>query len=324
MSVRCSIANPTTMKHSPGRTAGVPNTGAALHQGKHFYLTQILGSWQLAEARAWPGCQQGAWASSQQDMPSTPLWEQKHRAGRNGRCVCAGQGSHTRGVGHGACALPPKLLLFSPVYLQPRHSRGAWWSGNTWGTLRERRHNQTQKKALPHCWGAGSGGWASRGALADKRRHRGDKRHTPAGPAARSCPSKVPEHPGWEWGVAKERLQATSTPSAGLRGEAAGGGAQSPVGPLRVGLGGAGPLPGLGEALSATHRHAGEDWVSSRGTGALPGLTLEDRSLCQRRAGVGDLRGTGMWEAAPALGMERPGFKSRTCLLGTGLSARPL
>lgn len=185
--------------------------------------------------------------------------------------VCAGQGS----LPNSFSCLPNSFSPPPPIYLQPRHSRGAWWSGNTWGTLRERRHNQTRKKALPHCWGAVRRGWASRG----RWRTRGETEETsdtPAGPAARSCPSKVPEHPGWEWGVAKEgeRLQATSTPSAGLRGEAAGG-AQSPVGPLRVGLGRSGASPGPGEALSTTHRHAREDGVSPRGTGALPGLTLE-------------------------------------------------
>lgn len=38
-------------------------------------------------------------------------------------------------------------------------------------------------------------------------RTRGDAEETsdtPAGPAARSCPSKVPEHPGWEWGSQKK------------------------------------------------------------------------------------------------------------------------
>ena len=48
-------------------------------------------------------------------------------------------------------ALPPASLL--PLYLKPRHSRGAWWSRNTRRTLKERRNHQTQKKVLPHRWG---------------------------------------------------------------------------------------------------------------------------------------------------------------------------
>lgn len=59
-------------------------------------------------------------------------------------------------VGSGTEHAPhlPSSVSFPPVYLQPRHSRGAWRSGDTWGTLRERRHNQTQKRALPRCQGA--------------------------------------------------------------------------------------------------------------------------------------------------------------------------
>lgn len=41
----------------------------------------------------------------------------------------------------------------TPIHLQPRHPRGAWWSGNSWGTLQERRGHQSRKKALPRCWG---------------------------------------------------------------------------------------------------------------------------------------------------------------------------
>lgn len=91
----------------------------------------------------------------------------------------------------------PHPLL--PLYLQPRYSRGAWWSGNTWWTLREREKSQSQQRALPH----------GREQLfrVDKPRGAGGQEETsdtPAGPAARSCPSKVPEHPGWEWGSQKK------------------------------------------------------------------------------------------------------------------------
>lgn len=173
--------------------------------------------------------------------------------------------------------MPPKLILFSPVYLQPRHSRGSWGSGNTRGTLRERRHAQTRKKAPPHCWGRSEARVGKpRGAGGQEEKQRRQATHT-CGPGCQELPI---QSPGAPWvgvgGVAKEgeRLQATSTPSAGLRGEAAGG-PQSPGGPLRVGLGGSGASPPLEEAPSTTHRHAGEDGVSPRGTGALPGLTLE-------------------------------------------------
>lgn len=167
----------------------------------------------------------------------------------------------------------------------------------------------------------------SRGALADKRRHRGDKRHTPAGPAARSCPSKVLEHPGWEWGVAKEgdRLQATSTPSAGLRGEAAAGGTE-PRGAFACWAGGErGLSPGWGRLSAPLTGMPEKMWSPLGGQEHSPGSPWKT-GLCQRRArmGEGGLLGTGLWEAAPALAMERPGLKPRTCPSCTGLSAGPL
>lgn len=93
------------------------------------------------------------------------------------------------------------------------------------------------EEALPLCRGQCIGvRWASRGALEDKRRGRGEKPHTPAGPAARSCPSKVPEHPGWEWGSQKNGRsyrqclhQAQSCVGRRLAG------AQSPMAPAHTG-----------------------------------------------------------------------------------------
>lgn len=161
-------------------------------------------------------------------------------------------------------------------------------------------------------------GGKPRGAGGQEETQRRQATHT-CGPGCQELPIQSPGAPWVVVGVAKEgeRLQATSTPSAGLRGAAAGG-HRAPWGPCvlgGVGGGEAEPLPGLEEALSVTHRHAGEDGVSSRGTGALPGLTLKDRSLCQRReAGMEGLLETGTW----ALGMERPASKARTCLLCTG------
>lgn len=69
-----------------------------------------------------------------------------------------GWGAHTPGPAWSMrpSTLPPRLPhSYSPLplYLQPRHSRGAWWSRNTRGTLRDRRNNQTLKQALPHGWG---------------------------------------------------------------------------------------------------------------------------------------------------------------------------
>lgn len=160
-----------------------------------------------------------------------------------------------------------------------------------------------------------------RGAGGQEEKQRRQATHT-CGPGCQELPI---QSPGAPWvgvgGVAKEgeRLQATSTPSAGLRGEAAGG-PQSPGGPLRVGLGGSGASPRLEEAPSTTHRHAGEDGVSPRGTGALPGLTLERQEPLSGEGQDGGPLESAVWEAAQALGMERPVFTSGTCLLSTGQS----
>lgn len=116
-----------------------------------------------------------------------------------------------------------------------------------------------------------------RGAGGQEEKQRRQATHT-CGPGCQELPIQSPGAPWVGVGVAKEgeRLQTTSTPSAGLRGEAAGWGAK-PRGPLHVGLWReARPLPlAGGKALSTTYRHAGEDRVSSGGTGALPGLTLK-------------------------------------------------
>lgn len=84
----------------------------------------------------------------------------------------------------------------------------------------ENTKSEKEESSLPQWMGAVSG-WESR----DRRQDKGDKPHTPAGPAARSCPSTVPEHPGWEWGSQKkgrgyrQRLhQAQSCMGRGLAG----------------------------------------------------------------------------------------------------------
>lgn len=144
--------------------------------------------------------------------------------------VCAGRGSGTCKVQHEACAPAPCLPnSYSPLplYLQPRHSRGAWWSRNTRGTLQERRNNQTLKKALPHHWGQHvrvGKPWGAGGQVEKQRRQ---ATHT-CGPGCQELPIQSPGAPWVGVGVAKEgeRLQATSTPSAGLHGEAAGWGAK--------------------------------------------------------------------------------------------------
>lgn len=79
-------------------------------------------------------------------------------------------------------------------------------------------------------------------------------------------------------GVAKEgeRLQATSTPSAGLWG-GSGLGCKALQGPRTLGnqaRQAARPLCLAEEALSTTYRHAREDGVSPSGAGALPWLSL--------------------------------------------------
>lgn len=84
----------------------------------------------------------------------------------------------------------------------------------------EKTKSEGEESSLPQGMAVVSG-WESR----DRRQDKGDKPHTPAGPAARSCPSTVPEHPGWEWGSQKkgrgyrQRLhQAQSCTGRGLAG----------------------------------------------------------------------------------------------------------
>lgn len=84
----------------------------------------------------------------------------------------------------------------------------------------EKTKSEGEASSLPQ-WMAVVSGRESR----DRRQDEGDKPHTPAGPAARSCPSTVPEHPGWEWGSQKkgrgyrQRLhQAQSCTGRGLAG----------------------------------------------------------------------------------------------------------
>lgn len=70
-----------------------------------------------------------------------------------------------------ARAWPPNSSFSSPPYLQPGHSWGAWRSRDTWGTLRERRWNQRQKRELHPLLGAAvsspggqaAGRWRTRG-----------------------------------------------------------------------------------------------------------------------------------------------------------------
>lgn len=141
----------------------------------------------------------------------------------------------------------------------------------------EKKQSDPKESSAPPL-GAAASRWASHRALADKWRHRGDKRHTPAGPAARSCPSKVPEHPGWEWGSQKK---GEVIGNVHTKRRAAWGGSWLGRKALR------GPRmlsqhrkPGLsppagGRALSTTYRHAREDGVPSRRAGALPWLALK-------------------------------------------------
>lgn len=89
----------------------------------------------------------------------------------------------------------------------------------------EKKSSDPEESSAPSL-GAAVLGRASLGALADETRHRGDKRHT-CGPGCQELPIQSPGAPCVRVGVAREgeRLQATPTPSAGLRGEAAGQGA---------------------------------------------------------------------------------------------------
>lgn len=127
--------------------------------------------------------------------------------------------------------------------------------------------------------------------LADKRRGRGDQRHTPAGPAARSCPSKVPEHPGWEWGSQKKGRGYRQRPhqAQGCVGRQLAV-AQSPAGPPC--MLGQGRKPGLspwdgGKALSTTYRHAREDRVSPGRARALSWFALKRQKPLSEESKVG-------------------------------------
>lgn len=139
----------------------------------------------------------------------------------------------------------------------------------------EKKPSDPEESSAPSL-GVPALGCASLEARADKRRDGGDKRHTPAGPAARSCPSKVPEHPGWEWGLQKKGRGYRQRPhqAQGCVGTQLAG-AQGPVRLGHKAASQASPPGGGGKALGTTYRHAREDGVPSGGAGALPWLTLK-------------------------------------------------
>ena len=135
---------------------------------------------------------------------SIPLWEAGAQGVRNDTYKRWGRGAAHLGSGteHAPCCLAPRFS--SPSLPEAQAFQGGLvvqeYPEDPEG---EKKPSDPEESSAPSL-GAPALGWASLGTLADKRRDRGDKRHTPAGPAARSCPSKVPEHPGWEWGSQKK------------------------------------------------------------------------------------------------------------------------
>lgn len=87
--------------------------------------------------------------------------------------MCQAGQPHTWGLAR-SMRFASQLMLFSPIYLQPRHPRGAWRSRNAWGTLRERRNNQAPKRALPQPWGQ----WCEGGQAEGCWRTRGETEET--------------------------------------------------------------------------------------------------------------------------------------------------
>lgn len=176
----------------------------------------------------------------------------------------------------------------------------------------EKKPSDPEESSAPSL-GVPALGCASLEARADKRRDGGDKRHTPAGPAARSCPSKVPEHPGWEWGSQKKGRGYRQRPhqAQGCVGTQLAG-AQ---GPMCLGhkAGSQASPPGRGWGrLSAPLTGMPEKMGSPReGQEHSPGSPWKEKSLCQQGVRMEDPLEINSWEAGQALEMERAGFKSR-------------
>lgn len=143
---------------------------------------------------------------------------------------------------------------------------------------------------------------------------------TPAGPAARSCPSKVPERPAWGWGSQEKGRGYRQCPHqaqgcvgrqlARARGPVhRGHGAESQASP-----------PGSGEGswhhLPACQRRWGP---LGRGRSTPPARPEKRRAFVSGKGGGGARMEyplqTDSWEAGRALEMEKAGFKSRICLL---------
>lgn len=83
---------------------------------------------------------------------------------------------HTQGQHGGGpetvWALRPKLQTIHTFYLQSRHSRGTWWSRDTWGTLWERTQSQRRKRAPCHNgWEQCQGGKAATGGKTKETSH---------------------------------------------------------------------------------------------------------------------------------------------------------
>lgn len=121
-----------------------------------------------------------------------------------------------------------------------------------------------------------------RGAGGQEEKQRRQATHT-CGPGCQELPI---QSPGAPWvGVGGRKRRGEVTGNVHTKRRAAWGGSwrgTKPCGALACWAGGKRGLSPAGEALSTTHRHAREDGVSPRGTGALPGLTLERQGVFVR------------------------------------------
>lgn len=151
-----------------------------------------------------------------------------------------------------------------------------------------------------------------RGAGGQVERHRRQATHT-CGPGCQELPI---QSPGAPWvGVGGRKRRGEVTGNVHTKRRAAWGGSWLGTKPCRaltcwtMAASQASPPELGGKTLSTTHRHSREDGVSSGGAGALPWHTLKRQEPLSEGG-----QETDIWEAVWALGMKKPGFKSRICL----------
>lgn len=233
-------------------------------------------------------------------------------------CVLrGGRGVAHPGVQHRACALPSKLILLPPFTCSPGIPGGPGGPGTPGGPCGREEVISPGRKLCPVAGGSSVRAGKLRGAGGQEEKQRRQATHT-CGPGCQELPIQSPGAPWVGVGVAKgERLQATSTPSAGLRAEAAGWGAK-PCGAFACWAvaGSQASPPGRGEGaqhhLPACRRRPSLLGGDRSTPQAGPEKT---RAFVRGGARREDLLETDSWGVAQAHGMERPGLTSRTCLL---------